>query len=282
VGGPARLVTAIGRARPVIAIGRARPIGPGEPVRAPTAVIDAPVRRPEPGSVPTPPDQPPDEGRHRLIASVVAAAIVLLGAGGVLVAASATGRDTGTGPVVGRSASPATVDPVLGQACPASAAVDMTPASRKPDWPALPANWTWYQERAGFRIAVPEGWPAYPGRGGLCFREPGDTRWLGVTTWTSGGLPLAHVTARETGLLNGAPPIGYHRVGFSTLSYYTGGADWEYTYIDANGTRMHAITRDFLITPEHGYTIVWCTRDFDWQPNLDNFRLVTASFAPPV
>jgi hypothetical protein len=43
---------------------------------------------------------------------------------------------------------------------------------------------------------------------------------------------------------------------------------------------MHGDARDFLVGTGRGYTIVWCTRDLDWQPNLDNWRLVMASFTP--
>jgi hypothetical protein len=229
------------------------------------------------GDRPVSPRQP-----KRLVVSVLAAAIVLLGAGGVLIAAPADRGPppTTVQPLPNQSSTAATVDPVMGPACPATGAVDVVPASRAPTWPALLPGWVWYRDRGGFRIAVPDGWLAYPGRSGLCFREPGDTRWLGVLAWTPDGDPLTHVAGREASLLATAPPSGYQRVGATALPYYRGGADWEYTYVDDHGTRLHAIVRDFLVTPDRGYTIVWCTRDFDWQPNLDNFRLVTASFAP--
>jgi hypothetical protein len=128
---------------------------------------------------------------------------------------------------------------------------------------------------------MPEGWSAYLGPAGVCFREAGDTRWLAVSSWTGGGDPLGHVNARERTLVSPSAPAGYERIGMVPVPYYRGGADWEYRFRDRGGARMHAVTRDFITSADAGYTVVWCTRDFDWQLNLDNFRLVTASFAPP-
>jgi hypothetical protein len=44
---------------------------------------------------------------------------------------------------------------------------------------------------------------------------------------------------------------------------------------------MHGLVRDFVVAPGHGYTIMWCTTEFDWTVNQDNLRLVEASFNPP-
>jgi hypothetical protein len=102
---------------------------------------------------------------------------------------------------------------------------------------------------------------------------------MGVMPWT-GGDPTAHVTAREQGVLAASPaPRGYRRVRLQVLDYYAGAAELEFTFQLPTGVRMHGQARDFLVAPGRGYTIVWCTRDFDWQPNLDNSRLVMASFA---
>jgi hypothetical protein len=221
--------------------------------------------------------------RHRtLVVGAVGAALVLAG---TLGAVASAGRDRPAPPPpsaasAAASASLAPPDPVLGAgACPATGATEPHPASRQPDWPQLLPGWAWYRDPTGYRLAVPEGWLAYGGPAGRCFREPGDTRWLGVMTW-SGADPVAHVTAREQGVLAASPaPSGYHRLGIRPLDYYRGAAEWEFTFQLPSGVRMHGQARDFLVAPGRGYTIVWCTRDFDWQPNLDNSRVVMASFA---
>ena len=139
------------------------------------------------------------------------------------------------------------------------------------------AGWVWYQDPTGYRIAVPGGWTAYRGPGGMCFRDAGDNRWLGVSRWTPGGDAVTHVTARAQELR----AEGYQNVRIASLPYYQGGADWEFQYDGGARGRMHAIVRDFLVAPGLGYTISWCTTEFDWSVNLDNFRLVTASFGLP-
>jgi serine/threonine protein kinase len=272
---------------------RARPVGPARPGDAddsPTEVVglDQVALRPaEPVAEPAGPDRagrPGGPGTRRLVAAVLAAAVVLLAAAGTLVVASVSGTDSGRAtshPAPSPPGTPATADLVLAAACPATYPIDAPSASRRPDWPALVPGWVWYEDRTGFRVAVPEHWSAYVGTTAVCFREPGDTRWMAVTWWSAGGDALTHVESREINLVSPQPPGGYQRVGFTSVPYYQGGADWEYRFLDRAGTAMHAITRDFLVGPRAGYTIVWCTRDFDWQLNLDNFRLVTASFAGP-
>jgi len=270
-------------------VGAPEPTGASDPGKAPTAVIEAPVRHTGPVADSGPARVRVRLRRHRLVVSVLAAAVVLLGAGGALVAASLPDRGLppGAAPSAPRRSAPAApspagpVDPVLAAACPATDPIVVPPASRRPDWPALPTGWAWYQDRSGFRVAMPAGWSGYVGTTGVCFRESGDTRWLAVSSWTGGLDPLGQVTAREGGLLASRAPAGYQRVGIGPVPYYRGGADWEYVFLNPSGARMHAVTRDFLTSPGAGYTVVWCTRDFDWQLNLDNFRLVTASFAPP-
>jgi hypothetical protein len=223
-------------------------------------------------------------GRRRaLLTAAVGVALLLVAALGTVLG-TGHGGPAPAPPDAAAATSTASVapapDPVLGAgACPATGGSEPHPASRQPDWPRLLPGWVWYRDPGGYRIAVPEGWLAYGGPDGLCFREPGDTRWLGVMAWT-GDDPVAHVTARERQVLAASPaPSGYRRVRIEPLDYYRGAAEWELTFQEPSGVRMHGQARDFLVAPGRGYTIVWCTRDFDWQPNLDNSRVVMASFA---
>jgi hypothetical protein len=145
----------------------------------------------------------------------------------------------------------------------------------------LVPGWVWYKDPGGFRVAVPGGWDAYAGSAGRCFRDVGDDRWLGVTRWTPGGDPLGHVTGRERELLQRGRPAGYQQVRITPVPYYKGGAEWEFQFDSGTRGRMHGIVRDFVVAPGQGYTIGWFTTEFDWTVNLDNFRLVVASFGVP-
>ncbi len=271
---------------PVLGVGTGSdtPVLPTDAANAATVALAPDGSRAQNRSYePPPPSSSWRTGRRNRAALVAAvgAVLVLVGTLGAVVSAGGRTGPAATPPSAAPAAPPP--DPVLGAgACPATGASELRPASRQPGWPQLLRDWVWYQDRTGYRIAVPEGWLAYGGGpAGLCFREPGDTRWMGVMTWT-GSDPVAHVTAREQAVLAApAVPSGYHKVRIESLDYYKGAAEWEFTFQRPSGVRMHGQARDFLVAPGKGYTIVWCTRDFDWQPNLDNSRLVMASFTPP-
>lgn len=221
--------------------------------------------------------------RPRLRVAVAAAGAALVVAGtvaAVLVAGQHRSAPPHPSPPAVAAVRPP--DPVLGAGgCPATGGAPFPVASRQPAWMQLLPGWDWYVDPSGYRIAVPDGWLAYTGPDGVCFREPGDTRWLAVQTWT-GSDPVGHVTDRESRMLTASPaPDGYQLLGIDPLDYYAGAADWEFTFVEPSGIRMHAQVRDFLVAPGRGYTILWCTRGFDWQPNLDNARMMRASFTPP-
>jgi hypothetical protein len=263
------LLRAAGSARPPL-LGRLRSLLRQRRAVEPDTTPVLPT--PDPPAAPTPRPE-------RRIRVVIAAA----GAAAVLVATLVALLAGGTGAPRPENSAPAVPapDPVMGTAaCPAAGGTPPPVASRRPDWPDLLPGWVWYLDRTGYRIAVPDGWLGYSGTEGRCFREPGDTRWLGVLPWT-GTDPLAHIGTRESDLIAGSAAVGYHRVRIDGIDYYDGAADWEFTFGEPSGVRMHGLVRDFLVAPGKGYTIVWCTRDFDWQPNLDNSRLVLASFNPP-
>jgi hypothetical protein len=250
---------------------------PAQPAKSPTIVLNR-GQRP---AAPAPPPKP-RRRRPRLVVLAALGSALLVVAIGVLVATTASSGRSRHAAAPPAATSGAPVDPFLGSAlCPTATRTELRPASREPGWNALIAGWVWYKDPSGYRIAVPGGWSAYAGPGGMCFRDVGDDRWLGVSTWTPGGDPATHVTNRERELLQRTRPAGYQQVRIAPVPYYKGGADWEYQFQDSVRGRMHGIVRDFLVAPGQGYTIVWCTTEFDWTVNLDNFRLVMASFGVP-
>jgi hypothetical protein len=172
-------------------------------------------------------------------------------------------------------------DPVLGTSpCMAPAGpVPVTSASAPPSAPAnqVPPGWVWYQDAAGFQIAVPSGWTATSSAAGVCFREPGGDRVLNVQTWAANQDPAAYWRGREAALKS---TPGYQRIAITTVDYFQAAADWEYRYQDKLGAQLHGAARDVEIRPGHGFIIVWCTSEFDWSVNQDYARLIMASFRP--
>ena len=280
-----RLIPRQLRRRPAEGAGTVAPLVSGEPAKAPTVVLNGhsiPTAAP-PGNGRLAQPSPPRRHRPWLVVLGATGAALLAAALSVVVATTTGGpRPTAVAPTPSAtSAASAVTDPFLGgPVCPTANPTVLHPASRQPTWPALIEGWVWYQDPSGYRIAVPGDWQAYQGSEGMCFRDNGDGRWLGVTTWTAGGDALGHLTQRKQDLLTG-PPSGYQSIDTVSVPYYRGGADWEFRFTDRSGMRMHGVVRDFLVAPGQGYTIAWSTREFDWTTNLDNFRLVVASFALP-
>ncbi|HEY2668984.1 MAG TPA: serine/threonine-protein kinase [Rugosimonospora sp.] len=151
----------------------------------------------------------------------------------------------------------------------------------QPGWDGLLPGFVWYLDPSGFRISVPAGWSETPGSGGVCFREPGNTRVLAVQPFSPDGDPVAHWHRQEAELLATGRPRDYLDLGIAPVPYYfAGAAQWEYTYLDAAGTPQHGLSRCFIVSASLAYTVVWRTRQFDWQPNQDPYRAIIASFAP--
>jgi serine/threonine protein kinase len=175
-------------------------------------------------------------------------------------------------------------DPVLrDDGCPTTNPTTFSSTPPQAGWYALVPGWVWYTDPTGFRIAAPQGWQVYRGANGLCFREPGPVgRVLGVMRWPAaenGEQPQQHVTGREQTMKQGDIK-NYQRVRLGSAIYYKSAADLEFTFSDANGVAMHADTRDFTVATGAGYTIVWCTKSFDWGTNQALLSMVFASFAP--
>jgi hypothetical protein len=279
---------------PVVAMESAVSAAPTErvdPGNGPTTVLptSAPPARRDGGPVPPLRTALAPRGRRWVIAGV--AGTLVLAVSGAL-AAAATNQRHGAGNAAGTTWSPrhsasvpaATVvqpDPVLRDtACPTTGASAFTPTSARPGWYGLLAGWQWYRDPGGYRVAAPAGWQVYRGLDGLCFREPDGARVLGVMTWHTSQSPMQHVTARERDIVAQVKPDRYHQIRITPANYYQGAADWEFAFVNGAGVPMHADTRDFLVAPGRGYTIVWCTQNFDWDVNQNYFLMILASFVP--
>jgi tRNA A-37 threonylcarbamoyl transferase component Bud32 len=244
----------------------------------------------DPAPVPASPTR-----RHRLPLVGVAALLAAIVAGGAAMAI-ADRPNHRTPAIGGRSPGSATpsrapsptlsavaADPLLGTgACAGTASgVPVVPASRRPDWPALIGGWVLYLDPTGFRLAVPAGWTLASSPDGLCFREPGGGRELAVQPYQPTADPVTRWHQQESALTGPARPDGYQLMGITPFDYYRSGATWEYMYQDEGGTAQHGIALCFITAPGQAYTLAWRTDEFDWQPQLANWRLIVGSFVPP-
>jgi tRNA A-37 threonylcarbamoyl transferase component Bud32 len=265
------------------------------PDQLPTITLGA--RQPRVATIsedPLPP-MPPRRSRRRLWLVGLAAALAIVAAAGVALAANRADRGgppATTGPGGSAShgashgASPSVVaatEPLLGtEACAGTATgAPVVAAGARPGWPGLIDGWVWYVDRTGFRLTVPAGWTVASGPEGLCFREPNGTRELGVEPYQPIVDPVTRWQRQESALTGAARPDGYKLLGIVAVDYYKAGAEWEYTYTDPDGSAEHGMARCFITSPGQAYTLAWRTEEFDWQPQLANWRLIIGSFTPP-
>jgi hypothetical protein len=115
---------------------------------------------------------------------------------------------------------------------------------------ALPAGWQWYTAsaktlgtNAGFKLAIPDGWNAYPKGAGVLFEAPGNDTFLQVdlTPHTKSSMLaearyLAELTQRQ-----GKFP-GYSDQSIRSVNIRnSAGAAWGFTWQDATLGRIRAL-----------------------------------------
>jgi Protein kinase domain len=150
------------------------------------------------------------------------------------------------------------------------------PSGSRADEYRLPEGWIWHHDSAGFRIAAPAGWTSTRDDSTVYFREPGGTRMLAVGRWQPASANLVTAWTQEEAAATKLP--NYQRLRIESVpAFFRSCADWEYAY-DGDGGRLRTVSRGFTTSPGQSYVIVWRTSAFDWQLNLANFWLVTASF----
>jgi len=225
-------------------------------------------------------------GRRALLAGAAAVALVLVAGLGVLLLRHQPHGGaplTAPRPSASSSSAAAPPTPVLGTtACTSTQSpAPVLSSPPRPGWDALTPDFVWYLDPSGFRVSVPEGWMMTSGPDGVCFREPGDTRVLAVQPFTPDGDPVGHWRTQEAAMTAAGRPADYRDLDISPVPYYfSGAAQWEYSYLDATGMQQHGLSRCFIVSTRRAYTIAWRTRDFDWQPNLDLYRAIIGSFRP--
>jgi eukaryotic-like serine/threonine-protein kinase len=222
-------------------------------------------------------EQPPQRFTR---SAAVAVALLVVVAGIAVVVVTAANRP---GHSSGHSTRPPAYPVGSGLAAPGIAAA---PEMERPLTPAptssaaeeyrLPEGWIWHHDPAGFRIAAPASWAATRDDSTVYFREPGGARLLAVGLWNPASPnPVTAWTHEET---TAARLPNYQRLRIEPVpAFFRSCADWEYTY-DGDAGRLRTVSRGFTTDGGRSYVIVWRTSAFDWQLNLANFWLATASF----
>jgi serine/threonine protein kinase len=138
----------------------------------------------------------------------------------------------------------------------------------------LPAGFSPYTSRSGFRVTHPTRWTQIEETDtSATFCAPGGPPVVTVRTWNPSDLDLAAAFAHEEST---AKLGNYRRIGIQVLAGGQGGA-WEYVFTDPKMGRLHGLDRAFLIGGR-AYLIEFRTPANRWTENLDNLAVITNSF----
>ncbi|MFF0154894.1 serine/threonine-protein kinase [Micromonospora sp. NPDC005203] len=243
------------------------------PVRVDPAAVpaDAPAPKRAPGTRP---------GRRRLLVLGGAATALLVAAGVTL---TLVDHNTERTPPSGSGGGAPTPRPAaFACAAPPPTATPVASKSRPADAPyQLRVGWTWHDDPAGFRIAVPVGWTRWTEGAVTCFREHDGARVLSVEAGPARADPVAYWEAEEARLTSGDALLnGYLRVDISAMDIFEGGAVWECGWRNAAGEQLHSFRLLANTSADRSYTVSWMTKEFDWQVNAAYLPMIRQSFTP--
>ncbi|WP_067895788.1 serine/threonine-protein kinase [Actinomadura chibensis] len=163
------------------------------------------------------------------------------------------------------------------------------PPSAKPSGTpgvGVPAGYRTHKDRSGYSLSVPEKWTGPERRnGGDFYYAPGRGTYIQIDqTDDPGKSAIGDWRRQERG---GAGFRGYKKIDIRPTGDHppvpdTGkgkkSADWEFTF-DADGGRMHILNRGFVANG-HGYAILLCAPDKDWEKVLADLQPVYRLFTP--
>jgi hypothetical protein len=201
------------------------------------------------GERPDAESRPPRPLRRRLAVAAAAAAVLAV----VGVAAATAGRPPSTGGT--------------GAGAPVTAAAPS----------AIPADFRWWADPSGFRVAVPRRWAGGDdGQGGALFRGPDGLSSLGIRPAPAGEADPSGILLAEE---RAAGLAAYRRVRIEPVPG-TSDAVWEYTYRDAQARALRA-QEQAVVRAGHTYLISWRMPRDAWAANLSDLEVVLSTFAPP-
>jgi hypothetical protein len=213
-----------------------------------------------------------------VVSLAVPAAIILFDTHGQVVVASSTPASA-----TGQTPSSTTVDApteAMGvQACREQASASETPlpipARADRDKYGLLANWSYYEDPAGFNLKVPTLRVSRIGKL-LCFRDPSSLKTIAV--YDQGELTgsLMDLVARNDDWRTAAKLTDYKQLDLTDAHYVEGAADLEYSYLGPDGP-MHGVNR-MLRLKGHVYTVYFLTAEVSWPTDRAWADVCQASF----
>ena len=224
-------------------------------------------------------------GRRAAIAGTI---VALLAVGGAGYGLWQSRRDDAKGPVAAVPASAAyggaNFSPSVCAAKPSSTDLPVTPetgvSQGNDDWAVLPDGYSYFKDQdSGLRLAVPDGWTYERLGTTICFRDPGNIRFLSVDTARNpAGDPVKACQNEAKKLVAAGQLPAYEKLGLAKTPLQPKAADWEFTYNGPDALPMHAGVRWFAMGGK-AFAVGWATRQFDWQSNTGVFWMVRTSFA---
>ncbi|MEU2710957.1 serine/threonine-protein kinase [Streptomyces sp. NPDC007205] len=132
----------------------------------------------------------------------------------------------------------------------------------------------------GYSIGLPKGW-SYKSTGGAGDRYTGPDGQKLLVGWTGSPKddPVADWRNQEGGMMRSQ----YHRIRIEKVDYrHWNTADWEFTYVDDDGTEYRTIDRGFVVNGRLGYGLMYTAKAANWDSALrkDTWKTLTASFEP--
>jgi hypothetical protein len=139
-------------------------------------------------------------------------------------------------------------------------------------------GWVFYNDHAGFHIAVGKGWLMTRVDGIACFQDPTSPRLIAVyEVGRVPGHPKDILVDTERTWTGAAKMTAYERVDLRDLFMDEGGADLEYAYDDPDGLRMHGVNRMVRIQGRV-FLIFWLTTQTSWLADRTLLNMVQPSF----
>jgi hypothetical protein len=141
---------------------------------------------------------------------------------------------------------------------------------------ALPSDFRWWSDPAGFRVAVPSGWQhSRDAAGGLTFSAPAGRPSLRISTWAA---PPNNVAAALIAAEHNVRLPSYRRIRIEALPEPPN-AVWEYTFQDRRDGPMRGLQR-VVPAGDRTYVIEWRAPRTAWAAELQKLSVVLDSFGP--
>ncbi|MGW6919419.1 serine/threonine-protein kinase [Kitasatospora sp. NPDC054939] len=182
---------------------------------------------------------------------------------------------TPTAPAPGTPTAPTTTAPTPTPTTP----TPTTPPPGSPGTSPAPFGYQWVDDPAGFRVAVPQGWPRTVADPWILYTPDANDHLLSFSVRPGAGVvPGSHLLALEQE--SGIPLADYRRIALTANTYQGGpGALWEFTWTAA-GQPRHAAVQAYIAPNGNEYLIYVAYPEVDWPAGLQLFDSVLTTFTP--